>query len=1047
MSFRSLGFLVLVACLGLVVGCTAAPSCEVDNGGCAVEAACAVAGDTVSCTCKRGFEGDGRTCVDVDECPLMDCGPNMTCRNAPGSAACECLAGFTPGDEGCVDVDECATNPCQVNAACTNTEGAYECACKAGYKAEGTACVDVDECAAGTDDCGDHATCSNADGAFSCTCAAGYVGDGRRCDPSVLAGTARFFGNVETMHAESMPTCVRRLASGDLLFAQDAEGVGRELHRLRAGAVSLVRDIEPGPNPGVDACLDEVAPNRLLFIARQGAATALWQTDGTAGGTGPVCTPGASGPCPASLRPAWTRFGDRYLLAEDTGLTRTLWQYDPATNRLTTFAAGLSTSFQNLGQAREVAPRRLVLCDGSRQLSLDENGVVNQIRGADNAAVPCGSARSLAPAILGDRAIYLRRPRSTDPASFFVTDGGTTATLAPWTFHVASLELVALGGKVYFVGRTTALASDDRLYEWDGDLTHAPTTVVASTPAGPSSVRPANVLGPAGARLLFAGYRDGSADLDLFSLTPSAGLEWLASTPLKPTAWAIDPAPTIDSGASSLVRLATTSTEIGSPDPGTTWAVTDGTPAGTRLFAAGPDAHEAVSTPTGFVVAARLGTNPAGLVDWSRASPTSLSFLAGVTGPENGSYARLEGRVGGRMIYSQNKGAEKVLMASSDDAATGVVVSDRASGCARLLPGLTATVGAHLYFVCAASVSSFFTAREIWRTDGTRAGTTRVTSEPLDVVNGLHAWNGKLFVQRRGGVTGTSALGVFDPTTGTYRPQLAAVDVRRFRHGSATELFFWGDSPVTGRELWRTDGTEAGTTMVVDLSLGTAGTGVVTVGVTATGRAIICLKPATGDASLSVLDPGASTPVPYFTAPGLVCDDAPTSEPGLSNGRFVVMASSDATGSEPLVTDGTTAGTAFLDLVPGGDGSDIDALLVNPRAARFLFVREVGDVQALFESDGTTAGTRRVDGLLATGSVDDVAVMGRGVIFLADADGDGLVESLHAYEDGVSRPIPIDLRGQPSTDLGALTTAGGRAFVLGDFGAIGTEPVLFSMAE
>jgi hypothetical protein len=437
-------------------------------------------------------------------------------------------------------VDEClaGNGGCGAHAVCTNTAGSFQCACEPGFSADGAACVDVDECVAGTDDCGEHAACANTEGSFSCACEAGYVGDGRRCEPSVLAGSARFFGNLDTTRAESMPSCIRRLASGDVLFAQEGDGTGRELYRLRNGATMLVRDIEPGVGHGVEGCLDEVVPNRLMFFARNNGVVTLWQTDGSSGGTGPICPPGTAS-CPSSLRPAWTRFGDRHLLAEDTGPTRTLWQYDPVTNRLTTFVTGLSAGFVGLGQAREVASRRLVFYDGNRQVSLDENGVVSQIRGADNMAVPCGGARSRSPAILGDRAIYLRRPRSSDPASFFVTDGGTTASLAPWTFYVASVELVTLGGKVYFVGRTTALESDDRLYEWDGDLTHAPAVVVASTPAGPASVRPAHALGAAdatGTRLLFAGYPDGSTDLALFSLTATGGAQWLAPAGRRPTA-------------------------------------------------------------------------------------------------------------------------------------------------------------------------------------------------------------------------------------------------------------------------------------------------------------------------------------------------------------------------------------------------------------------------------------------------------------------------------------------------------------------------------
>jgi len=39
--------------------------CEVNNGGCHVDAACTVATGQIACTCKPGFTGDGRTCTVI----------------------------------------------------------------------------------------------------------------------------------------------------------------------------------------------------------------------------------------------------------------------------------------------------------------------------------------------------------------------------------------------------------------------------------------------------------------------------------------------------------------------------------------------------------------------------------------------------------------------------------------------------------------------------------------------------------------------------------------------------------------------------------------------------------------------------------------------------------------------------------------------------------------------------------------------------------------------------------------------------------------------
>ncbi len=140
-----------------------------------------------TCACKPGFNGNGVTCTDIDECAAStdNCSDNATCTNVPGSFTCACKPGFNGNGVTCNDVNECAspaTNNCDANAACTNVPGSFTCVCKPGFTGNGVTCNDVNECAASTDNCSDNATCTNVPGSFTCACNAGFTGNGVTCN-------------------------------------------------------------------------------------------------------------------------------------------------------------------------------------------------------------------------------------------------------------------------------------------------------------------------------------------------------------------------------------------------------------------------------------------------------------------------------------------------------------------------------------------------------------------------------------------------------------------------------------------------------------------------------------------------------------------------------------------------------------------------------------------------------------------------------------------------------------------------------------------------
>ncbi|XP_068736771.1 EGF-like repeat and discoidin I-like domain-containing protein 3 [Montipora capricornis] len=133
-----------------------------------------------NCTCKKGYQGDGRNCSDIDECS--------------------------------------SENQCHENATCTNTIGSYNCTCKNGYGGEGRNCSDIDECSS-ENECHVNATCANTVGSYNCTCKKGYEGDGRNCSACVFAFDSQ-------LNASSQWDSNHALSQGKLNYQETKENAG-----------------------------------------------------------------------------------------------------------------------------------------------------------------------------------------------------------------------------------------------------------------------------------------------------------------------------------------------------------------------------------------------------------------------------------------------------------------------------------------------------------------------------------------------------------------------------------------------------------------------------------------------------------------------------------------------------------------------------------------------------------------------------------------------------------------------------------------------------
>ncbi|CAL8354608.1 unnamed protein product [Merluccius merluccius] len=82
---------------------------------------------------------------DQEDCGSLGCHLHARCALEWGRRACRCLHGYHGDGRLCVDIDECSaeTPPCDPSAECQNTPGGYLCRCQTGYRGDGTTCEDA----------------------------------------------------------------------------------------------------------------------------------------------------------------------------------------------------------------------------------------------------------------------------------------------------------------------------------------------------------------------------------------------------------------------------------------------------------------------------------------------------------------------------------------------------------------------------------------------------------------------------------------------------------------------------------------------------------------------------------------------------------------------------------------------------------------------------------------------------------------------------------------------------------------------------------------
>ena len=255
--------------------------------------------------------------------------------------------------------------------------------------------------------------------------------------------------------------------------------------------------------------------------------------------------------------------------------------------------------------------------------------------------------------------------------------------------------------------------------------------------------------------------------------------------------------------------------------------------------------------------------------------------------------------------------------------------------------------------------------------------------------------------------------------------------------------YFKAYDGVNGVELWRTDGSTAGTKMVADIYAGPMSAD--PTDLTAVGDQIVfhAYEPVAGD-ELWVSDgTGPGTKRLANIRPG-----AASSQPRglLRVGKQVLFRAEDGDGTEPWRTDGTKAGTAQVADINPGPGSSVGGFFFPEVLGGRAYFRATEPVAGseLWRSDLTEGGTELVAQVALPGSSNPslITPVGNQLYFTAD---DGIVGRELWRSDGEpgGTTTLVDNLDGAATDSGVSQLAAfkGRVYMQGPSPGNGVELV------
>jgi ELWxxDGT repeat protein len=302
--------------------------------------------------------------------------------------------------------------------------------------------------------------------------------------------------------------------------------------------------------------------------------------------------------------------------------------------------------------------------------------------------------------------------------------------------------------------------------------------------------------------------------------------------------------------------------------------------------------------------------------------------------------------------------------------------------------GTPVVIGAQAFF----TGTTVAEGTELWRTDGTAAGTYLVkdifVGTTSSSITSLTNFNGTLFfaannstngieLWKSDGTTGGTVL-VKDIASGTTSSSPANFTI------IGTTLYFTANDATNGTELWKSDGTAGGTVIVANIAGGSTSSSPANLR-NVNGTLYFTANDAVSGVELWKSDGSAGGTVMVKDIVAGSASSTPTNLTAL--GSLLVFTVNDGVnGTELWSSDGSSGGTALLKDINSGSSSSSPTNFAALGAALYFAATTATQGSELWRTDGTTAGTVLVKDIYsgASGATPlNLAVVGSTLYFSA----------------------------------------------------------------